>query len=366
MRKLLMAVTTLLLCTASSQAQVLCESYNNAYRECRVASSGRIRLIMEISERQCYEDLTWGSNQIGIVWVKNGCRATFGVAKPAAPKAITSSRVVCESVNGNRQVCPAETISGVAFAQQLSKTECVEGKSWGWDLERGLVWVDHGCRAEFILGGTAQPRDPLIRFDTPVICESKNGKRTTCKADTSAGVQIVRQLDDRACGYGREWGYDADGIWVAKGCRAEFVVRGKSKALVTALVCESQNNERNHCAAETQFGVAIFKRLGDSDCILGESWGFDEKGVWVDDGCHAQFALGGYRLPPDTLPANAEKVMCESLDGGHKPCPIDTSRGVGLLRQVSDADCVLNRTWGYDRNGIWVTNGCRAEFAVAR
>ena len=64
------------------------------------------------------------------------------------------------------------------------------------------------------------------------------------------------------------------------------------------------------------------------------------------------------------MPSNASKITCESLDGGRKPCPIETSRGVGLLRQLSDADCVLNRTWGYDRNGIWVTNGCRAEFAV--
>ena len=77
---------------------------------------------------------------------------------------------------------------------------------------------------------------------------------------------------------------------------------------------------------------------------------------------------------PDLLEANsilplaphaASKVTCESLDGGHKHCPVDTSRGVGLIRQISDSDCVLNRTWAWDRNGIWVTNGCRAEFAVA-
>ena len=366
MRKLLIALAVLLSCSSSLHAQTLCESLGGAYRECRVASSGRIRLIMEISDRLCHEDLTWGSNQIGIVWVKGGCRATFGVAKPISPKANAASRVVCESIDGNRQVCPAETINGVIFAQQLSKTDCIEGTSWGWDLERGLVWVDHGCRAEFVLGGTPQPVDPSIRFDTPVLCESRNGKRTTCKADTSAGVRIVNPLSDSACGYGREWGYDENGIWVTKGCRAEFVVRGKPKAMLSALVCESQDGARNHCAADTRYGVAIFERLGESDCILGESWGFDETGVWVDAGCRAQFALGGYRLPADNLPANASKVTCESVDGGHKPCPADTSRGVGLLRQISDADCVLNRTWGYDRDSIWVTNGCRAEFAVAR
>lgn len=357
-----------LLCAVSTQAQtVLCESLGGSYRECHVGISGTIELVMEISDHACRESITWGTNKLGVVWVDRGCRATFKITRPDARTARgVRSRVVCESINDNRQVCPADTGSGVVLAQRLSKTNCVQGENWGVDFDREMVWVDHGCRAEFILGGAANVPNPAVPLDVPVICESENGKRINCKADTSAGVQIVRQLSDSACGYGREWGYDANGIWVTKGCRAEFVVRGKPKVLLRSLVCESQDNARNHCAAETQFGVAIFKRLGESDCILGESWGFDETGVWVDAGCRAQFALGGYRLPADTLPPNASKVTCESLDGGHKPCPVDTSRGVGLLRQISDADCVLNRTWGYDRNGIWVTNGCRAEFAVAR
>jgi ribosomal protein L37AE/L43A len=178
-------------------------------------------------------------------------------------------------------------------------------------------------------------------------------------------VQIVRPLGDKPCAFGREWGYDADGIWVSKGCRAEFVVRGKPKPIMRAIMCESRNDSRNQCPAETQFGVAIIRQISERECVLGKSWGFDETGVWVADGCQGQFALGGYRLPPDAVPATASKVTCESLDGGHKHCAVDTSHGVGLIRQISASDCVLNRTWAYDRDGIWVTNGCRAEFAVA-
>ena len=32
------------------------------------------------------------------------------------------------------------------------------------------------------------------------------------------------------------------------------------------------------------------------------------------------------------------------------------------LRQLSRAACIQGRTWGYGRNGIWVSDGCRAEF----
>lgn len=357
----------MLLGAGSGQAQtVSCESFGIAYRECRVGSSGPIRLVMEISERVCFQDLTWGSKELGVVWVRNGCRATFTIDKPSPLKSSTVNRLVCESQKANREVCFADLSKGMIFAQQLSQTACVEGKSWGYDRDRELVWVDHGCRAEFIIGSTTKVEPSSVPLDTSVICESEDGKRRSCKADTSAGVQIVRSLSDSDCGYRREWGYDKDGIWVSKGCRAEFVVRGKPKVMVSAVVCESQNDTRTRCAADTRYGVAVFRRLGQGDCILDETWGFDPDGIWVDRGCHAQFALGGYRLPQDVVPPNTSKVMCESLDGGHRPCPIDTSHGVGLLHQISDADCILNRTWGYDRDGIWVTNGCRAEFIVAR
>jgi Protein of unknown function (DUF3011) len=39
---------------------------------------------------------------------------------------------------------------------------------------------------------------------------------------------------------------------------------------------------------------------------------------------------------------------------------------VRLVRQRSDTDCILGRTWGYDPRGIWVDRGCRADFEVGR
>jgi hypothetical protein len=368
MRRVLVLCAVVLSCATSMRAQTaVCESINNQYRECRVGISGRIRILMEISPNLCAEGITWGWNMLGVVWVTRGCRATFTIDNPDSQQHRAKNHIVCESVNDKRQVCPAEGDKGAAviLVQQLSKTPCLRGKNWGSEPERNLIWVDRGCRGEFIVGPTTEGLPETAPLDFAVLCESENGKRKHCKADTTAGVQIVRQLSNNACGYGREWGYDANGIWVNKGCRAEFVVRGKPKVMVSSLVCESEIDSRKVCPADTRYGVALFRELGGKECIFEKSWGFDEKGVWVAGGCHAQFALGGYRLPSETMPPNAEKLTCESLDGGHKPCPVDTSHGVGLLRQISDADCVLNRTWGYDRNGIWVTDGCRAEFAVA-
>lgn len=345
--------------SAAGQQAVLCDSPNSSYRECRVGSFGKVRLVFERSEGRCHEGVTWGTRSDGIVWVDRGCSATFAV------DARTTNTVVCESQNEQLQICTADTSKGVVLRRQLSKAECVEGLSWGWDERRRDIWVDDGCRAEFFLGRQLGPVRAAQTLDALVACESADGRRKECTADTSGGVQLVRQLGDTACTFNSGWGYDQKGIWVSRGCRAEFAVRGRPKPLVKALVCES-TGARSTCPAETQFGIAIVRQLGGRTCVLDETWGFDQDGVWVDQGCRGQFVLGGYRLPENAVPATAMRLTCESIGGKRNLCAVDTGRGVGLVKQLSETTCVLNRTWGYAREGIWVADGCRAEFVVAR
>jgi hypothetical protein len=59
-------------------------------------------------------------------------------------------------------------------------------------------------------------------------------------------------------------------------------------------------------------------------------------------------------------------IRCSSDDGGRNFCEVDTDRGVRLVRQISGSPCEQGRTWGYDRRGIWVDRGCRAEFEIIR
>jgi len=56
---------------------------------------------------------------------------------------------------------------------------------------------------------------------------------------------------------------------------------------------QSSGYRRNYCAADTRGGVTLSRRLSDSDCIEGSSWGYDNGGVWVDKGCRADFDLQG-------------------------------------------------------------------------
>jgi hypothetical protein len=56
--------------------------------------------------------------------------------------------------------------------------------------------------------------------------------------------------------------------------------------------CASNNMRRNFCAANTRGGVRIIRQRSDTDCIFNRTWGFDQRGIWVDRGCRADFEVG--------------------------------------------------------------------------
>src|SRR5262249_48876866 len=59
-----------------------------------------------------------------------------------------------------------------------------------------------------------------------------------------------------------------------------------------------------------------------------------------------------------------QSIYCASEDGRRHYCGVDTRGGVTLARQHSDASCIKGQTWGYDRGGVWVDRGCRADFVT--
>ncbi|MEO8743286.1 MAG: DUF3011 domain-containing protein [Lysobacteraceae bacterium] len=58
-------------------------------------------------------------------------------------------------------------------------------------------------------------------------------------------------------------------------------------------------------------------------------------------------------------------VRCESVGSRRNFCRIDTNGGVRITRQLSNRSCIQGRNWSYNSQGIMVTGGCRAEFAVS-
>ena len=58
------------------------------------------------------------------------------------------------------------------------------------------------------------------------------------------------------------------------------------------MTCSSNSPQRTQCPANTSAGVVLIKTLGASECLLGKTWGYDDTGVWVSNGCSGEFLLG--------------------------------------------------------------------------
>ena len=218
----------------------------------------------------------------------------------------------CESRDERTRYCAADIRGDVRLVNQLSRSSCIEGRSWGWD-RRG-IWVSNGCRAEFEV--------------------------------------------DQGRGYGYDDRYDRD--------------YGRNRVIR----CESTNSRTVYCNVDTRYGVRLLTQHSRSACIEGRTWGWNARGVWVTNGCRAQFQVGGRgfddrygdrdRYPYDGYgDGRARRMTCESHDNRYRFC-----RTSGYIRQAQIHDqrsrdrCSYNYSWGYRSDGIWVDRGCRAEFVI--
>lgn len=198
-------------------------------------------------------------------------------------------------------------------------------------------------------------------------CESDRTQQHYCQVDTEQGITLVKQLSKTPCMQGRNWDYDRHGVWVSHRCRAEFVT-GKSIPREDEIEgrrvrCESRGNRLQHCPAETRYGVRLTRLLSDSECVENLDWGYDETGIWTARGCRAEFRVGeADSVSP--VDARSTKLLCESVDSQRKRCEVTVGKGVDLLRQLSRTRCVKGTNWDWDSTGVWVDQGCRAEFGV--
>ena len=83
------------------------------------------------------------------------------------------------------------------------------------------------------------------------------------------------------------------------------------------LVCESSAAGRQVCPAETSAGVALIRSTGSAPCLLGKTWGYDDEGVWVSDGCSGEFVVG--RAPAATVEKDAEEKDARKKSPEHIP-----------------------------------------------
>jgi hypothetical protein len=174
-------------------------------------------------------------------------------------------------------------------------------------------------------------------------------------------------------------------------------------AAQTVVRCDS-HGPRKVCPANTQGGVSLRYQYSDEGCWQNNTWGFTAEGIWVSNGCKADFTVGA--VPPPKPQAEKDssgdalaglligalagvaigaavsnnnrpgpppdpgydgyprQVRCESNRMDYVRCNVGLVRYAELSRQYSGSPCIYGQTWGYRRDSLWVDRGCRADFWV--
>jgi len=220
---------------------------------------------------------------------------------------------------------------------------CIEGRTWGRHGNR--VWVDQGCRADFVLGrGNDDDRDhqdgdadrdhrdrPDWDRQPAYYSGDFRGGHSYCSSAPGSGAVYCQsggafkyanpiRVSD-ACVQNRTWGISQYGLWIANGCAGEWEIKREG-------------------------GDQRASNFDGDDHRSGPGW--DRQPVYYagnfsDGHSHCSAAPGPSR------------TYCQS--GG-------AFRYANPLR-VNGA-CVQNRTWGVSQYGLWVTNGCAGEWEIKR
>lgn len=196
---------------------VRCES-DGALERCPMDISRGVQLVRQVSEASCIRETSWGVDGGGI-WVSHGCHAEFSAVAASPTGGRKVRRVVrCES-KGRVVNCPVLLRGApVRLLRQQSLLPCREGHTWGYG--RNEIWVSRGCQGQFEVG--AEDGSGFVDIPRQVTCESKSEMRRECGVTIERRATLVKQLSNAPCEEGRSWGWSRNGIWVDKGCRAEF------------------------------------------------------------------------------------------------------------------------------------------------
>ena len=214
----------------------------------------------------------------------------------------------CESKDSRHSECRYNSTGMVTVHvnRQLSSTRCEFNRNWG--AFDGGVWVDHGCRAEFVVRrppDTYNPR-PVGGTFKSVTCESRDDKYKMCQVSDidPRSVTMEHKHSSASCIRGTSWGVSEGetappGIWVDRGCRATFAYTTRTSSHTPyggtphdfKLDCISEMSEWRHCEVPQIYMARVELVSGNSQCNAYKAWGTDDTGIWVRSNCMGNFRV---------------------------------------------------------------------------
>jgi hypothetical protein len=236
-----------------------------------------------------------------------------------------------------------------------------------------------------------------------VTCESWNYREASCPVPRAARVQLLR-VQGGSCIEGQTWIHDGSALRVRNGCRAVFRIdfndgwgmggwdpnqnNNWNAGRNQRVRCESWNYRDARCPVNGTIRSARLLRVIAGDCRDGQTWRWNRNAITVRNGCRADFEVllgydgwqggnqgnnwqgGGFGGSGGSWQGGNQggnvginTIKCESWNYRRAQCVVPRGRMVRLERVIA-GNCVQGRTWGVDRDYVWVNGGCRAMFSL--
>ncbi len=166
--------------------------------------------------------------------------ATLSAAVPAHARHDDDS-IECRSSGYKYNECEAP-FRHPQLVQQISDSECVVNKNWGYNRDTGSIWVSDGCSGVFADSrgqdsrndrddrysdrdrrDDGNDRDDRNDRSREEVVECRSSGYAFARCDVSwRRARLIEQLSGTRCNEGENWGIDRDGLWVDKGCGGRF------------------------------------------------------------------------------------------------------------------------------------------------
>ena len=201
----------------------------------------------------------------------------------------------------------------------------------------------------------------------------------TAHAQTRADVRQIEQayarthngeiISDRQLEYyldQRSRGWTMDQVRAdMSGGRSSQGWRPRQDWNASSVICSSVDRRYQECRVPFRGAARLASQISDASCVRGRTWGEKPGIVWVNNGCRARFSIqgrgNGYGQGNGWN--NDYVVTCSSVDNRRIRCDWDERYGIPRIdKQISESRCTAGRTWDYDNQDLWVSNGCRATF----
>jgi len=221
-------------------------------------------------------------------------------------------------------------------------------------------------------------------------CSSDNGQLQSCRVNTNAPIQFVRQDSQAACIPGQTYGINRGGVWVTRGCRAEFAVVNDQQAYNQGSYNNGyyDNNGNYHQNSNNGYydnnGTYHQDRDNDNDRDHdrwrhrhdrnGNYNGAYNNGPYNTQGAYngpynGGYVNGGYvGAHPSTYYGKYDDGVstCSALNGGQQTyCQTDGAFSSATVAS-QNGRCVQGQTWGYNPDGLWVAGSCSGKFRIQR